>query len=155
MVTDFVSRSVRLVASITLEGSVEEVFPLFSPLGEKHWVPDWNPELLHPPGVVWEEGLVFRTGEEMGEAIWVVTRLDRALHQVQYHRVEPGRYVARIEVRCSAAADGATEASTEYEFIGLSRRGNDEIAAMSQKGYVQKMARWRGWINAYLEGRTG
>jgi hypothetical protein len=152
--TEFVSGSVRLAASITLAGPVDQVFPLFSPLGEKRWVPDWDPEILHPPGAVWEEGLVFRTGEEMGRAIWVVTRLDRNRHEVQYHRVEPERYVARIEVRCSAAAAGVTEASTIYEFIGLSRKGNDEIAAMTQEGYAQKMARWTGWINACLKRRT-
>jgi len=31
-------------------------------------VPGWDPELLHPPGVEWEEGLVFRTREESGGA---------------------------------------------------------------------------------------
>jgi hypothetical protein len=100
----FVSKSARLVGTITLAGLVDEVFQLFSPLGEKLWVPDWNPELLHPPEVSWKAGLIFRTREETGDAIWVVTRLDRAEHTVEYYRVEPGRYVARIEVSCAGDA---------------------------------------------------
>jgi hypothetical protein len=125
-VSQFASKSVRLLGKITLAGRVDEVFQLFSPLGERRWVPDWNPELLHPPGVSWEEGLIFRTREETGDAIWVVTRLDRVRHEVEYHRVEPGRYVARIEVGCAEVADQVTEASTLYEFIGLSESGNAE-----------------------------
>jgi hypothetical protein len=153
--TEFVSRSIRLAGSITLRGPVGKVFPLFSPLGEKRWVPEWSPQLLHPPGAVWEEGMIFRTREETGDAIWTVTRLDPGRHEVRYERVEPERYVARIEVRCSETAAGTTEASTVYEFVGLSRKGNDEIAAMSQEGYAEKMARWERWINDCLEAGAG
>src|SRR3990172_4006129 len=136
--SQFASKSSRLVGKITLAGPVDEVFQLFSPLGEKLWVPDWNPELLHPPEVSWEAGLIFRTREETGDAIWVVTLLDRAAHKVEYYRVEPGRYVARIEVSCAGNAEQTTEASTVYEFIGLSESGNAEIAAMTQDSYGQK-----------------
>lgn len=119
----FASESARLVGTLTLAGPVDEVFQLFSPLGEKLWVPDWHPELLHPPEVTWQAGLIFRKREEKGDATWFVTRLDRAPHTVEYYRVEPGRYVARIEVSCAADAEQTTEASTVYEFIGLSESG--------------------------------
>ncbi len=147
----FSSKSIRLVGTITLAGPVDEVFQLFSPLGEKRWVPGWNPELLHPPGVSWEEGLVFRTKEEKGDAIWIVTRLDHNRHEAEYHRVEPRRYVARIRVRCAAVAERTTEVSTSDEFIGLSESGNDEITAMTQDSYAQKMARWTAWIKASVK----
>ena len=146
----FNSKSVRLIGRISLNGSIEDVFPLFSPQGEKLWVPDWNPELLHPPATDWAEGLIFRTEEEMGEAIWVVARLDLVEHEVEYYRVEPGRYVARIVVSCSPLADQLTEAATSYEFIGLSKKGNAEISGMTQEIYAQKMGRWGEWINEYL-----
>lgn len=152
--SQFTSKSVRLVGKLTLIGPVEEMFQLFSPLGEKLWVPEWNPELLHPPSVSWEAGLIFRTREETADAIWVVTRLDRAAHKVEYYRVESGRYVARIEVSCVGNAAQSTEASTVYEFIGLSESGNAEIAAMTQDSYSQKMERWTRWINGYLARRT-
>lgn len=148
--SEFNSKAVCLVGTILLNGSIKEVFQLFSPQGEKLWVPGWAPELLHPPGVDWAEGLIFRTEEEMGEAVWIVTRLDHVTHQVQYYRVEPGRYVAHIVVSCSTVADQLTEANTSYEFIGLSEIGNAEIAQMSQGSYLEKMGRWRMWINEYL-----
>ena len=123
------------------------MFELFSPLGEKLWVPGWNPELLHPPGVSWARGLIFRTQEERGEAVWVVTTLEREAHQVEYHRVESGRYVARVRVACIAGANGETQVATTYFFVGLSPAGNADIALMTKELYVEKMRRWERWIS--------
>jgi hypothetical protein len=149
----FAARSLTLNGTFTVTGSVDSIFNLFSPLGEKSWVPDWDPELLYPPGVTWERGLVFRTKEEKGDAIWIVTRLNRPGHQVEYHRVEATRYVARVEVRCKALSPTATEVHTTYEFIGLSHEGNTQIAAMTDEAYKAKMNRWQAWIDEYQVGR--
>jgi len=150
---DFIARSVVFTGKIELVGPVELVFPLFSPLGEKHWVPDWEPELLHPHGVAWEEGQIFRTREETGDAVWIVTRLDRANHRVVYHRVESNRYVARVEVQCRPVMQDFTEATIIYAFVGLSESGNQEIAAMTEPFYAAKMERWTKWINDHLSAR--
>ncbi|HEX5041345.1 MAG TPA: hypothetical protein VFV75_00460 [Candidatus Polarisedimenticolaceae bacterium] len=135
---------------LEVRASVGQAFPLFSPPGEVHWVPGWNPEFVDPPAPSWEEGQIFRTREERGEAVWVVARLDRATHEVTYYRVEPGRYVARIDVVCRASASDRTEVSTTYAFVGLSEFGNGEIAAMTQEAYDGKMARWTEWIERHL-----
>ena len=110
--SEFVARAVELAGEFTVAGPIAEAFELFSPLGEKRWVPGWNPELVHPPGASWEQGLIFRTREEGKEAVWIVTTLDRAAHKVEYHRVEPGRYVARVSVLCSARAEAKTHVAT-------------------------------------------
>lgn len=148
---EFSSHAVTLQGRIRVSKRVEDAFVLFSPEGERLWVPGWDPEPLHPPHAAWEEGQIFRTREERGEAVWIVTRLDRVRHEVTYHRVEPGRYVARIEVRCRAAGERETEVSTAYTFLGLSEDGNEEIARMSREAYDAKMARWERWIRAYVD----
>ncbi len=149
--SSFAADSKILSGVIQLAGPVSDTFQLFSPLGEKLWVPGWNPELLYPPGAIWQEELIFRTRNETAEALWVITKLDMTVHHVVYHRVEPGRYVARVQVDCTARADHATEARVEYSFIGLSESGNREIAAMTQDCYAAKMASWEKWINDYLK----
>jgi hypothetical protein len=149
----FKARSIELSGAFTLLEPPEATFDLFSPLGEKSWVPGWDPELIHPPGAIWERGLVFRTREERGEAIWVVTALDRERHEVEYHRVEAGRYVARVHVRCSPVGSGQTNVRVTYTFVGLSDVGNQDIAAMSAKAYEEKMARWQGWIATHRGAR--
>jgi hypothetical protein len=148
----FAARSIELTGSFSLPAPPEKTFELFSPLGEKRWVPGWDPEIIHPPGVVWDRGMIFRTREERGDAIWFVTALDRERHEVEYYRVEAGRYVARVQVRCSAATAVATRVQVTYTFVGLSEVGNDDIAAMSQEAYGEKMQRWQGWITEGLAG---
>ena len=145
----FVPRSIELTGGFALAATPERCFELFSPLGEKQWVPGWDPELLYPPGATWERGLIFRTQEELGEAVWVVTALDRQRHEVEYHRVEPGRYVARVRVGCEARGQ-QTQVRVAYAFVGLSEAGNHEIAGMSAAAYEAKMKRWQTWIDGHL-----
>jgi len=151
----FRPRATAFRGRLLVRGEVADVFPLFSPEGEELWVPGWVPEYLHPDPAEtkWAQGQIFRTHEEMGEAIWVVTRLDRAQHRVEYHRVEPGRYVAHISVDCRPLPSRWTEVSTAYSFIGLSEIGNGEIAAMTQQAYDAKMSRWSEWIARHLVTR--
>jgi hypothetical protein len=144
--SEFRPRESTFQGRVLVAGGPADVFPLFSPEGERLWVPEWAPEYLHPAVPEWTKGQIFRTREAMGEAIWLVTRLDRGQCEVEYHRVEPGRYVARISVSCRRLTDKLTEVSTTYSFIGLSDVGNEEIAAMTQEAYDAKMSRWTEWI---------
>jgi hypothetical protein len=150
----FAARSIELGGAFTLAMPPDHAFELFSPLGEKRWVPGWDPELIHPPGVAWERGLIFRTREERGEAVWVVTALDRARHEAEYYRVEAGRYVARVQVRCSPGGGDETRVTVTYTFVGLSEAGNRDISAMTEQAYQEKMARWRAWITKALADRA-
>lgn len=129
----------------------DEAFGLFSPAGERAWIADWDPELLDPE---WREGQVFRTREASGPAVWIVTRHDPERHRVEYHRVEPESWVARVRVRCAAVAGEATEVEMQYSYFDLGDEGARRIGEMSQQAYEAKVARWEEWIAAYL-GRRG
>jgi hypothetical protein len=149
-VSEFVAKSAEFSGGFAVTGSLEQVFELFSPLGEKLWVPGWNPDLLYPPDTPWAQGLIFRTQEEKGEAVWVVSALAREAHEVEYYRVESERYVARVSVACRAATDGQIQAVVTYTFIGLSPEGNADIEVMTRESYAEKMKRWERWISESL-----
>ncbi len=151
----FEATSATFSGRVQVGADAEEAFLLFSPVGETLWVPGWNPRLVHPAGADWEEGMIFLTREELGDAVWVVTRLARSSRRVTYHRVEPGRYVARVEVTCRPLDERLSEASVAYTFVGLSEDGNREIAAMTQANYDAKMERWARWIHEHLAARKG
>jgi len=146
----FRATRVTFTGKLEVRAPIEQAFPLFSPPGEVHWVPGWNPEFVEPPVSSWEEGQIFRTQEERGDGVWIVARLDRDGHEVEYYRLEPGRYVARIVVVCRAPAADRTLVATGYSFVGLSDVGNQDIAAMTQEAYDGKMARWAEWIECHL-----
>jgi hypothetical protein len=149
----FVPKSRTFSGTVTLRAVPSEAFRLFSPEGERAWVPGWNPDLLFPTGVDWAEGQLFCTREEYGDAIWIVSRLDMSNWNVLYYRVEPGRYVARIEVRVLPYDRVDSQVSIVYSFVGLSEAGNDDIEAMSQSAYDEKMKRWSAWLGTYLESK--
>jgi hypothetical protein len=153
-VNEFVAESREYSGSLSIRAAIEPVFELFSPVGERAWVPGWSPELLHPPDVSWAQGQIFRTRDATGEAVWVVSRLDRDAHEVEYHRVEPQRHVARVRVKCAASSGTVTSVVVSYSFVGLSREGNDEILAMTADAYAGKLGRWQRWIDAYLGTAT-
>lgn len=151
--TAFSPGSVEFSGELTVALPIDETFELFSPLGEKLWVPGWDPELLHPPDATWERGLIFRTREMYGDAVWLVTALARGGHDVEYHRVEPGRYVARVRVHCVPLSEQRTRVTVRYAFVGLSEEGNADIVKMTASDYEQKMERWSGWIDELVAGR--
>jgi len=153
-VSVFTPRVCSFHGRLVLPLGVDDAFRLFSPQAEKLWVPDWNPEFLYPGAITWERGQLFRTREERGEAVWIITALDREQHRVEYHRVEPGRYVAHIVVRCDSLADQEAEVLTAYSYVGLSVGGNQEISGMTQEAYAAKMRRWTEWIGRSLARET-
>jgi hypothetical protein len=147
-------KTATLTGTIALNGPIERVFPLFSPLGERAWVPGWDPEILSPRNAKWEQGMVFRTASENGDVVWIVAKLDRRAHRVVYYRTEPGRLVARVEVTCRETDEHRTEATVVYSYVGLSDAGNAEIAEWSDSSYAAKMADWERTINDLLQKRA-
>ena len=153
MTLTFTPATVELSGTVTVMLPVDRAFPLFSPEGEKLWVPGWAPEALYPRGAVWEQGQIFRTQEERGPGVWVISALDRAAHAVEYFRIEATRYVARVRVRCEADGPSRTNAHVSYLFVGLTDAGNADIAEMTREAYAEKMQRWERMIEEHLHGR--
>ena len=143
----FVPKSVLLSGGFALSMPPDLAFPYFSPIGEKVWAPGWDPELLHPPGVEWAAGLVFRTKSEHGEATWVVTALDREHHAVEYHKLEPDRAVTKVSVTCRARGAHETDVQVTYFLVGLSEIGNQVVQSMTPESYEERMKNWQRWIH--------
>jgi hypothetical protein len=102
----------------------DEAIALFTPEGEKAWVPDWDPH--H------HSDTVFTTGH----AIWIALE-DGDPHAVRYARVAPGHHAGTVTVRCHADGE-ATRAEVTYDLTPLSPGGLDHFAA----GYDAMLAEW-------------
>ncbi len=148
----FLPATRRFETTFTLSMGPDEAFPLFSPQGERDWAPGWDPELLFPPDGAWVQGQVFRTRDEDGEIIWVVTRLDHENREVEYYRTEPGRQVVHVAVKVFLLK-GATTVSVAYAYVGLSEEGNAAIEAMTQPAYDAMIADWPKLIRSCWVGR--
>jgi hypothetical protein len=138
-------------ATIQLNAGPATVFPLFTPLGEKLWVPDWNPTIIYPASGDIELGAVFTTPHASGAPmVWTVVEAMPEHFRVAYVRVAPESHVAQISVQCAEAAPGSTDATVTYVFTGLSAQGNAYVAQHTESHYQQWIQQWETAINAYL-----
>src|SRR5438093_12916644 len=71
--------------TIGLNGSVADVTPLFGPVREAEWAPDWSPRFIHPSQGAQREGVVFTTaGADGQDRLWLLTTYDINNGRVEY-----------------------------------------------------------------------
>ncbi|MEP6565526.1 MAG: hypothetical protein ABJB10_10330 [Mesorhizobium sp.] len=136
--------------SIVLSGPIDRVFPLFTPIGETLWVDGWDPEFLHPPSGEMRQGMVFRTVHGDETTLWACADWDPVAHCVRYVRVTPGSRFGFVEVTCSQAADGGTEASIAYAFTALNAAGKSYLSVLTEDAFAQMIEAWKVRIDAWL-----
>jgi hypothetical protein len=138
---------------LTFDAAVSVVFPLFTPLGERHWAKGWDPQILFPRDRDVAEGMVFQTRDHGNLLLtWTLTRYDEPNHTVAYNVVAPDLMVRRIEVRCRPAGPARTEVAVTDSYVGLSEHGNAFIDHLTEPEYAKKMAYWKERIGGYLAG---
>lgn len=121
----------------------EKAMALFTPVGERRWVPGWAP--VFPAGEAGDgtaPGTVFLTGE----TIWVVA--GREPLAARYARVTPGISAGTVAVSCRPDGEHA-RAEVTYELTALSDAGRAELEAFAG-GYADYLAEWERLIAAIL-----
>lgn len=123
-------------------------FPLFTPEGERAWVPGWEPEYLHPPSspATPVAGTVFRTRHDGQETLWVVTAYDEGAG-VDYARLTPGSRVGSVHVRLRAAGDDACEVEITYRLTSLSADGDRALATMTPAAFDSMLRQWEAAVH--------
>ena len=79
-------KTISHTKSFEMPRPIAELFPLFSPEGEKYWVPGWDYEnVMGTPEL--SEDYVFLTkthDHATTNAIWIVKKYDPESHTVQF-----------------------------------------------------------------------
>lgn len=145
--TSFTAKHIKKQATITLDGDVDIVWPLFDPLSESKWVQEWQPEFLYPADGTVREGIVFRTH---GELVWVVTRHESDNHRITYTVGHTDR-VFTVDVRCREHAGNHTDATISYSFVGLTDAGNRSNEHSAERLFKFGLKDWQKMINHYLK----
>ncbi|MDQ2714501.1 MAG: SRPBCC family protein [Chloroflexota bacterium] len=147
----FIAQQVTRSHTIHLPATPHEVFPLFSPLGEKHWVQGWDPEMLYPSSGVAQSGTVFTTQHANEPTrIWTIIAYAREQAHVSYLNVLPDSHVSRIEVSCEAQGTQATLARITYTLTALTPQGNTYLDGFTQEYYQAYISFWETAITHYL-----
>jgi len=144
----FVPAHATRSATIHLHAPPDRVFPLFTPEGERLWVPGWLPRYLWPTDGAAQVGMTFLTEHEGRETTWMVADFDPGRRAV-YTRVTTGLSAVRVEVLCAPDGDG-TAANIRYDYVGLTPAGNASIEQITETRYAEWMDEWERAVNAYL-----
>lgn len=132
---------------------VADLFPLFSPEGEKLWVPDWDYQNVMGTTAL-SEDYIFLTethDHNAQKAIWIVKRYEPHLHFVQFYRVEPEEKVGVVTVVCTELEAARTKVQVTYKYIPLSATGEKFVAGFSEDVYEAFIYEWETLLLKYFE----
>jgi hypothetical protein len=150
----FMAEKITRTAEIKLAGPIEDVFPLFNPVEEPKWAPQFQPSFVYPADNSVELGMTFTTAGHGDEAdlVWRINHYDVAQHHIQYLVFGTNRYWT-ITIDCWAATDGQTNARVTYDFTPLSAAGAALSEAKANHMFEDDLADWENAINRYLGSR--
>jgi hypothetical protein len=137
-------------ASITLHliGPPDDAFPLFDPVNETAWDPDWKPRLL---GDRVTQGLVFLTNDDRGRAVWLLDRYAPESRILRYVVTSP-TLLDQIDISLRPEGSARTIATVTYTRTALDPSADDGVRAFA-KHFPQQGPRWEKAINRVLMQR--
>ena len=142
--------------TIGLNGSVADVTPLFGPLREAEWAPDWSPRFIHPAQGAQCEGVVFTTTSGHGkDRLWLLTTYDVRNGRVEYVVMTPALTANEIKIRVVPDGEQHCKATVTYRRSALVPEGNEEIAKLDAHWAKEQRVHWETAINeALAKGRS-
>jgi hypothetical protein len=137
--------------TIGLNGSVADVMPLFGPVREAEWAPDWSPRFIHPAQGVQREGVVFTTTSGDGrDRLWLLTTYDLRNGKVEYVVITPAFTATEIKIRVLSDGERHSRATITYRRSALAPEGNTEVAKLDAHWAEQQRIHWETAINEAL-----
>ena len=140
--------------TIVLNGSVSDVTPLFGPVREAEWAPDWSPRFIHPAHGVQREGVVFTTSPGHGrDRLWLLTTYDARNGRVEYVGVTPAFTANQIKVHVVPDGERHCKATITHRRSALAPEGNEEVAKLGEHWAEEQRIHWEMAINEALVKR--
>ena len=122
--TPFQAHHIDRRGILRVAATPDSALSLFTPEGEKLWVPDWHPTYVHPTNGELIEGLVWTTEHEDELTLWTVVRVNDRERSFEYVRATPGSRMGTVKVRFAGFEDDVTRIEIRYRMTGLSPEGN-------------------------------
>jgi hypothetical protein len=140
--------------TIRLNGSVADATPLFGPVCEAEWAPDWSPRFIHPTQGVQREGVVFSTTSGDGkDRFWLLTAYDVKNGRVDYVVMTPAFTASEIKIRVIPDGEQHCKATITYRRTALEPEGNEDVAKLDAHWAEEQRNHWETAINEALAKR--
>lgn len=137
--------------TMTLQGTLEQIFPLLCPIREYDWIEPWSCGMVYTASGVAELDCIFKTHfpDDGPEDTWVVSRYEPP-RRVEFVRFNVLR-VMRYSITLSEADDGSTSAEWQQIITGLNDEGNQVVATLNDDVFHTEMQLIERMLNHYLE----
>ncbi|HLK21986.1 MAG TPA: hypothetical protein VKT81_23720 [Bryobacteraceae bacterium] len=129
------------------------VFPLFGPIRESEWSPDWSPTVLYPADRIQKAGAVFTTLQHEQKSIWILTTYDAAALRIGYVIVTPERTAAQLDISLRALADRETEVTVIHRLTSLGEASDDRVKRFARE-FPQEREHWQQAISRRVRELT-
>jgi hypothetical protein len=140
-----------VTVTISVDGSFDEVFPLFSPEGERNWAHGWCPEFIYHGTETASVGTVFSTGDGDGQTVWRLDVYDPLAGHVRLIRHALGRHLGIVEIHVRSVGEYQTEATVTYDITSLTEIGAQSLREFGEVGMALMLEEWEVKINHYLK----
>ena len=137
-------------ATLTVMASKATTLALFTPEGERAWVPDWNPEYLFSRDGGNGVDTAFRTTHGGEETLWMVLSHDLDDGSVGYARITPGSRMGTVMVDVEPIDATSCWVEVTYEMTALSQAGNAVLRASTPEAFGRMIADWERDIARHL-----
>lgn len=121
---------------------------LFTPEGERSWVPGWEP--IYPDGATHESaGTVFTTVVHGVTTIWTIIEIDRTAGAAVYSRVTPGLHAGVVRVWCVDAGLKRCAVKVACDMTSLADDPS-VLAEYAAPAFDEMMSEWSTAVAASL-----
>jgi hypothetical protein len=148
-------KTISHTKSFEMAVSIAELFPLFSPEGEKDWVPGWEYENVMGTTELSEDYVFLTKTHDHGtaNAIWIVKKYDPKSHFVQFYKIEPEDKIGVVTVKCTELEAERTQVEVTYKYTALSATGEMFVSEFSESVYDVFIREWQILLSDYFRAK--
>jgi hypothetical protein len=148
-------KSIAHTKAFKMNVPIADIFPLFSPEGEKHWVPGWDYKNVMGTTELSDDYVFLTKTHDHGtsDAIWIVKKYDPKLHFVQFYKIEPGEKIGVVTVKCTELEASKTMIRVTYKYLALSKNGEEFITVFNESTYEEFIDEWQKLLTSYFKSK--
>ena len=136
--------TITCTAELTVDRPQSAALALFTPEGERAWVPGWDPSYPAPQRRE-GAGAVFLTGHAKETTIWVM--VDKGERRLRYARATAGDTAGTVTVIVVDAAPTRTRLRVEYDLTALGPNAAERLEAF-RGSFANYIGEWETAIAA-------
>ncbi len=134
----------------TINGTLNEIMPLYCPVRELEWCENWNPKVVYSNSGLAEIDCIFTTSHGETDVVWIVTDYDIEKGHVQMFYHVPEVLVTKLEIQATPITEDITKVVLMYSKTSLSETGDKVLEEFTKEEYDIMMDSWEKAMNHFL-----